>query len=57
MVVDVKAQPGTRVNVRTEQGRFALMSGEIALEEKAFLNGRVLALDRVPTVGALTGAV
>ncbi|MEZ5395445.1 MAG: sialidase family protein, partial [Bryobacterales bacterium] len=56
VVVDVKAQPGTRVNVRTEQGRFAFNVGEIALlEEKAFLNGRVL-VDRVPTVGALTGA-
>ena len=54
VVVDVNAQPGTRVNIRTEQGRFSFNVNDIEpLTETSFLGGRVL-VDRVPTVEALT---
>ena len=55
VIVDVKTQPGTRVNVRTEQGRFSFNINEIELGQTGrFLNGRVL-VDVVPPVEQLTG--
>ena len=54
VIVDVKTQPGTRINVRTAQGRFAFNINEIQLNaDRAYLNGRVL-VDRVPPVEQLT---
>ncbi len=50
VIVDVKASSGTRVNVRTEQGRFAFNVREVPLSKpKAFLNGAVV-VDRVAGV-------
>jgi hypothetical protein len=55
VIVDVKTQPGTRLNVRTAQGRFAFNINDIRLNaETPYLDGRVL-VDRVPPVEALTG--
>lgn len=49
VIVDLEAQAGTRVNVRTEQGRFSFNVNEIPFgETRPFLDGRVL-VDRVPS--------
>jgi hypothetical protein len=45
---------GTRFNVKTPQGDFSFLAGEVAWgDEKAFLDGRVV-VDRVPAMARLT---
>ncbi|MBI1358077.1 MAG: hypothetical protein GC160_27400 [Acidobacteria bacterium] len=56
VIVDVKARAGTRLNVRTEQGRFAFNVNEIEVgRSKPFLGGRAL-VDRVPPAEKLSDA-
>ncbi len=56
VIVDVKVAPGTRVNVRTEQGRFAFNVREVELGKVAsFLGGAVL-VDQVPPAEKLSDA-
>jgi len=54
VIVDLEAQAGTRVNVRTRQGRFSFNVNEVPFgETKPFLDGRVL-VDRVPPAEKLS---
>ncbi len=54
VIVDLEAQAGTRVNVRTQQGRFSFNINEIPFgQTKSFLDGRVL-VDRVPPAERLS---
>ncbi len=56
VIVDVRVSPGTRINVRTEQGRFAFNIREIELGKAvSFLNGAAL-VDRVPSADKLSDA-
>ena len=56
VIVDLRAQAGTRVNVRTQQGRFSFNVNEAPVgETKAFLGGRAL-VDRVPVTEKLSDA-
>ncbi len=55
VIVDAKVQPGTRINVRTEQGRFSFNVDDVApAASKAFLNGAVR-VDQVPPAEKLSG--
>ena len=55
VILDVKAEAGTRVNIRTEQGRFAFTVRDVPLAQpKAFLNGSAV-VERVTPSEKLTG--
>lgn len=54
IIVDAKVQPGTRINLRTEQGRISFNINEIAVTRpKSFLNGAVV-VDQVAPAEKLT---
>ncbi len=55
IVLDIKAEAGTRVNIRTEQGRFAFNARDVLLAApKTFLDGGVI-VERVAAAEKLTG--
>ncbi len=55
VILDVKAEAGARVNVRTEQGRFAFNVRDVPLAQpKAYLNGSAV-VERVTPSKKLTG--
>ena len=55
VIVDVKAEAGTRVNVRTDQGRFSFNARDVPLAApKTFLDGGAV-VERVAPAEKLTG--